>query len=73
MTQAAGLADMDWSYNGPRFRWRKTSAALIFTSLQSSGDYYCTSRNTIQVTQMAKTFPLAFSPYTHVSVQYAWA
>lgn len=51
-----GPADMDWSYNGPCFRWRKTSAAVIFTTLQGSGDYYCTRRNTIQVTQMVKTF-----------------
>lgn len=51
---------------GPVSGGRKTSAALIFTTLQGSGDYYCTRRNTIQVTHMVKTFfsgvPL---PHTH--------
>lgn len=65
VTQAAGLADMDWSYNGPRFR-RKTSVELIFTTLQGSGDYYCTRRNTIQVAQMVKSFSLACPYHTHL-------
>lgn len=61
-----GPADMDWSYNGPCFRWRKTSAALIFTNLQGSGDYSCTRRNTIQVTQTVKNFSFSMPlPHTH--------
>lgn len=65
-----GPADMDWSYNGPCLRWRKTSAAVIFTTPQGSGDCYCTWRNTIQVTQMVKTF-LQHACTTHISVQWA--
>lgn len=63
-----GPADIDWSYNGPCFRWRKTSAAPIFTTPQGSGDYCCTQRNTIQVTQMVKTFLSAFLYHTYLHV-----
>lgn len=44
---------------------RKTSAALIFTTLQGSGDYYCTRRNALQVTQMLKTFSSACLCHRH--------